>query len=229
MKLENSKLKNKEVNVDSKLLRSYIDKVGYNESPILKELRIETSSLGDISIMQIGAVQGALIKMLCSIAKFKRCIEIGVFTGYSSICIAEGMPADGKLYALDTSVEFTEIAKKYWKKSCVENKIELIIDKAINTLNDFLEKELNNTFDFIFIDADKKNIMDYYEISLDLLRQGGMILIDNTIWKGRVLDLQDNNASTISIQKLNEHIANDQRVDHCLIAIYDGMTLCMKK
>ena len=229
MKLENNKLKNKEVNVDGKLLRSYIDKVGYNESPILKELRIETSALGEISIMQIGAVQGALIKMLCSIAKFKRCIEIGVFTGYSSICIAEGMPADGKLYALDTSVEFTEIAKKYWKKNYVENKIELIIDKAITTLKDFQEKKLSNTFDFIFIDADKKNMMDYYEISLDLLRQGGMILIDNTIWKGRILDLQDNNASTISIKKLNEHIATDQRVDHCLIAIYDGMTLCMKK
>ena len=105
-------------------LRTYIDDIGYKESLILKELREETSNLGDLAIMQIGAAQGVLIEMLCSVGNFKNCIEIGVFTGYSSICIAEGMSNDGKLYALDTSIEYTEIAKKYWKKANLDKKIQ---------------------------------------------------------------------------------------------------------
>ena len=222
-------MKNKYLQVDPIKLRAYIDDIGYKESFILKELRHETANLGDLAIMQIGAAQGVLIEMLCSVGNFKNCIEIGVFTGYSSICIAEGMSSDGKLYALDTSIEYTKIAKKYWKKANLDKKIELIINDANSTLDKFLDDGLADTFDFIFIDADKKNYLDYYEKSLKLLRTGGLILIDNTIWKGKVIDKDDNTSSTKSIRGLNEFISSDDRVKHSLIAIYDGMTLCMKK
>ena len=222
-------MKHKDTQLDPNKLRSYIDLVGYKESPILKELRDETSGLGDISIMQIGAAQGALIQMICSIGQFTKCIEIGVFTGYSSICIAEGMSKNGKLFALDKSREFTSIAEKYWNKSKLNNKIDLVLGDAIDTLDGFISNNLENTFDLVFIDADKNNYLDYYEKSLKLIRSGGIIIIDNTIWKGKVLNTNDNSSSTKSIKSLNDFISKDIRVDHCLISIYDGMTLCMKK
>ena len=222
-------MKHKDTQLDPNKLRSYLDLVGYKESAVLKELRDETAKLGDISIMQIGAAQGALIQMICSIGQFTKCIEIGVFTGYSSICIAEGMPKNGKLFALDKSREFTHIAEKYWNKSKLNNKIDLVLGDAIDTLDGFISNNLRNTFDLVFIDADKNNYLDYYEKSLKLIRSGGMIIIDNTIWKGKVLDKDDNSSSTKSIKSLNDFISKDARVDHCLISIYDGMTLCMKK
>ena len=222
-------MKHKDTQLDPNKLRSYLDLVGYKESAVLKELRDETAKLGDISIMQIGAAQGALIQMICSIGQFTKCIEIGVFTGYSSICIAEGMPKNGKLFALDKSREFTHIAEKYWNKSKLNNKIDLVLGDAIDTLDGFISNNLRNTFDLVFIDADKNNYLDYYEKSLKLVRSGGMIIIDNTIWKGKVLDKDDNSSSTKSIKSLNNFISKDIRVDHCLISIYDGMTLCMKK
>ena len=222
-------MKHKDTQLDPNKLRSYLDLVGYKESAVLKELRDETAKLGDISIMQIGAAQGALIQMICSIGQFTKCIEIGVFTGYSSICIAEGMAKNGKLFALDKSKEFTHIAEKYWDKLKLNNKIELLLGNAKDTLDNFISSNLENTFDFVFIDADKSNYLDYYEKSLKLIRSGGIIIIDNTIWKGKVLDENDNSSSTKSIKLLNNFIAKDERVDHCLISIYDGMTLCIKK
>jgi len=222
-------MKHKDTQLDPNKLRSYLDLVGYKESAVLKELRDETAKLGDISIMQIGAAQGALIQMICSIGQFTKCIEIGVFTGYSSICIAEGMAKNGKLFALDKSKEFTHIAEKYWDKLKLNNKIELLLGNAKDTLDNFISSNLENTFDFVFIDADKSNYLDYYEKSLKLIRSGGIIIIDNTIWKGKVLDENDNSSSAKSIKLLNNFIAKDERVDHCLISIYDGMTLCIKK
>ncbi|MBT3697113.1 MAG: SAM-dependent methyltransferase [Gammaproteobacteria bacterium] len=222
-------MKHKDTQLDPNKLRSYLDLVGYKESAILRELRDETAKLGDISIMQIGAAQGALIQMICSIGQFTKCIEIGVFTGYSSICIAEGMSKNGKLFALDKSREFTSIAEKYWNKSKLNNKIDLVLGDAIDTLDGFISNNLENTFDLVFIDADKNNYLDYYEKSLKLIRSGGIIIIDNTIWKGKVLNTNDNSSSTKSIKSLNDFISKDIRVDHCLISIYDGMTLCMKK
>ncbi|MBT3548894.1 MAG: SAM-dependent methyltransferase [Gammaproteobacteria bacterium] len=222
-------MKNKDTQLDPNQLCKYIDSIGYKESNILKELRDETAKLGDVSIMQIGATQGALIEMIIKLGKFTRCIEIGVFTGYSSICIASAMPENGKLFALEKSKEFTDIAKKYWDKANLTNKIELILGNAIDTLNGFITNNHENSFDFVFIDADKSRYLDYYEKSLKLVRSGGIIIIDNTIWKGKVLDKDDNSSSTKSIKSLNSFISKDQRVSHCLITIYDGMTLCMKK
>ena len=222
-------MREKEIQIDPVILKSYINSVGYKKDNILNELREKTKNLGDIAIMQIGTVQGALIEMLCKLGKFKKCIEIGVFTGYSSICIAKGLEGDGKLYALDTSSEFTSIAQEYWDKAGVKDKIELILGEGNVTLDKFLNTKHEGTFDFIFIDADKNNYIDYYEKSIKLIKQGGMIAIDNTIWKGKVLSDQDKTKSTQSIKKLNDIIAKDNRVQHCLITMYDGMTLCIKK
>ena len=222
-------MKNKIIPLDSDKLKIYIDQVGYTKDDVLLELKNETELLGDISIMQIGETQGSLIEMMCQIGQFNKCIEIGVFTGYSSICIAKGMPENGKLYALDNSKEFTDIAKKYWSKSGYNEKIELIIGNALDSLDEFLKKNMDGTFDFIFIDADKNNYLDYYKKSLQLIKKGGMILIDNTIWKGKVLDDNDKTKSTKSIKILNDYIASDNRVNHCLLTLYDGMTVCIKK
>ena len=227
LKQEEIKLQNKTLSIDATSLRNYIDSVGYTESDLLSALRKETKKFGPLAIMQVGAAQGVLLKMLCELGRFKRCLEIGVFTGYSSICIASGLPSDGMLYALDTSDEYTQIAKKYWKLAKVDKKIELILGDACLTLNNLTES-MNNTFDFIFIDADKNNYIKYYEDSLTLLKQGGLIAIDNTIWKGKVLDESDKSKSTESIKALNKHIKKDNRVEHCILTIYDCMTLCIK-
>ena len=228
LRLDNNKLETKEIELSQKILRGYIDQFGYNESDILKKLRNETSQLGPISIMQIGAVQGVLISILCRLGKFMNCIEIGVFTGYSSICIANSIPNNAKLFALDNSKMYTDIAQKYWKLAEVDKKIKLFLDDALKTLDTFISNNLSGTFDFIFIDADKNNYIEYYEKSLLLLKPLGIMIIDNTIWKGRILDETDQSKSTISIRKLNQHIQSDKRVTHCLVSIYDGMTICIK-
>ena len=132
------------------------------------------------------------------------------------------------MLALDNDGEYTKIAKKYWKLAKIDKKIEFILGDACQSL-DLLSKTMKETFDFIFIDADKTNYMEYYEKSLELLRQQGLIAIDNTIWKGRVLDDNDQSQSTKSIKSLNKFIKNDKRVEHCILTIYDGMTLCLKK
>ena len=210
-------------------LREYIDRVGYNESAVLKELRLETKKISDLSIMQVGAMQGSLLNFLCKIGNFRKCIEVGVFTGYSSICIASGIADDGILYALDNSEEYTDIAKKYWEKAKVNHKIKLLLDDGIKSFKKLLNQEKENSFDFVFIDADKSNYKDYYELSLKLIKTGGLIAIDNTIWKGRVFNDDDRSSGTSSIRKLNDFVKEDNRVDHCLLTIYDGMTLCIKK
>tara|TARA_B100000945_G_C20364596_1_gene588904 strand:- start:221 stop:889 length:669 start_codon:yes stop_codon:yes gene_type:complete len=215
--------------IDFQDLRNYIDRIGYKESNILQELRAETKKISDLSIMQIGAMQGSLLQFLCKIGNFKKCIEVGVFTGYSSICIASSITEDGILYALDNSEEYTNIAKKYWERAGVNHKIKLMLDDGVLSFKKLLEEEQESTFDFIFIDADKSNYQQYYEFSLKLIKQGGLIAIDNTIWKGRVFDNNDQSSGTDSIRKLNDFIYEDSRVDHCLLTIYDGMTLCIKK
>ncbi len=184
--------------------------------------------MGDASIMQIGESQGKLLEMICRLGNFKKCIEIGVFTGYSSICIAKGIDSKGKLYAVDTSKEYTSIAREYWRKSNLDRKIELILKEGLDVLNEFIDKNMNGTFDFIFIDADKSNYINYYEKSIELIRSGGIIAIDNTIRKGKVLNEDDKSQSTTVIRELNKLISTDNRVDQCMLTMYDGMTLCQK-
>ena len=209
-------------------LREYVDSVGYVESNILKENRKETKKLGAISIMQVGAAQGALLSILCKISKSRNCLEVGVFTGYSSLCIGSSISDDSKLTCIDNNKEYLNVAKKYWNKAKIEHKINLIEDNAIDALNMLGEKNLNN-FDFAFIDADKSNYCLYYEKIIPLMQKGGVVCIDNTLWKGRVYDNSINNNSTQSIRDINQLINSDKRVEHSLLTIYDGMTICYVK
>jgi predicted O-methyltransferase YrrM len=209
-------------------LREYVDSVGYAESNILKENRRETKKLGAISIMQIGAAQGALLSIICKISKFKNCLEVGVFTGYSSLCIGSSISDDAKLTCIDNNKEYLNVAKKYWEKAKIEHKINLIEDNAIDALSMLSKKNLNN-FDFAFIDADKSNYCSYYEKIIPLMQKGGVVCIDNTLWKGRVYDNSINNNSTQSIRDINQLINSDKRVEHSLLTIYDGMTICYVK
>ena len=209
-------------------LREYVDSVGYVESNILKENRKETKKLGAISIMQVGAAQGALLSILCKISKFRNCLEVGVFTGYSSLCIGTSISEDSKLTCIDNNKEYLNVAKKYWNKAKIAHKINLIEDNAINALN-MLSKNDLNSFDFAFIDADKSNYCLYYEKIIPLMQKGGVLCIDNTLWKGRVYDNSVNNSSTQSIRDINKLINSDKRVEHSLLTIYDGMTICYVK
>ena len=209
-------------------LREYVDSVGYAESNILKENRKETKKLGTISIMQIGAAQGALLSILCKISKFRNCLEVGVFTGYSSLCIGTSISDDAKLTCIDNNKEYLNVAKKYLNKAKIEHKINLIEDNAIDALN-MLSKNDLNSFDFAFIDADKSNYCLYYEKIIPLMQKGGVLCIDNTLWKGRVYDNSINNSSTQSIRDINKLINSDKRVEHSLLTIYDGMTICYVK
>jgi predicted O-methyltransferase YrrM len=209
-------------------LREYVDSVGYTESNILKENRKETKKLGAISIMQIGAAQGALLSILCKISKFKNCLEVGVFTGYSSLCIGSSISDDSKLTCIDNNKEYLNVARKYWEKAKIEHKINLIEDNAIDALSMLSKKDLNN-FDFAFIDADKSNYCLYYEKIIPLMQKGGVVCIDNTLWKGRVYDNSIKNNSTQSIRDINQLINSDKRVEHSLLTIYDGMTICYVK
>ena len=211
--------------IHPKELKNYIDNFGYKESLILKENREETQKLGDIAIMQIGAAQGALLSILCKLANFKSCLEVGVFTGYSSLCIGSSISEESKLTVIDNNQEYLNIAKKYSDKAGISKKINTISNNALDAL-DALSKIEDMSFDFAFIDADKSNYTKYYKKIITMMSSGGVICIDNTLWKGRVYDETVDNKSTQSIRDVNELIKSDDRVEHSLLTIYDGMTIC---
>ena len=211
-----------------KELREYVDILGYSESELLKKNREETKKLGPISIMQVGAAQGAFLSILCKCGKFKNCLEVGVFTGYSSLCISLAIENDSRLTVIDNNNEYLDIAKKYWKLANVVEKINVIKKDALEALSD-LKSNPDKQFDFAFIDADKANYVKYYDLILPLMSRGGILCIDNTLWKGRVCDLDNQTDSTQAIRSLNQKIKNDKRVEHSMLTIYDGMTICYIK
>ena len=211
-----------------KELREYVDILGYSESELLKKNREETKKLGPISIMQVGAAQGAFLSILCKCGKFKNCLEVGVFTGYSSLCISSAIEDDSRLTVIDNNSEYLDIAKKYWKLANVVGKINVIQKDALEALSE-LKSNTNKQFDFAFIDADKANYVEYYDLILPLMSRGGILCIDNTLWKGRVYDLDNRTDSTKAIRSLNQKIKNDKRVEHSILTIYDGMTICYIK
>ena len=211
-----------------KELREYVDILGYSESELLKKNREETKKLGPISIMQVGAAQGAFLSILCKCGKFKNCLEVGVFTGYSSLCISSAIEDDSMLTVIDNNNEYLDIAKKYWKLANVVEKINVIKKDALEALSE-LKSNPDKQFDFAFIDADKANYVEYYDLILPLMSRGGILCIDNTLWKGRVYDLDNQTDSTQAIRLLNQKIKNDKRVEHSILTIYDGMTICYIK
>ena len=207
-------------------LRDYLWEKGIEEHPALKELRLETAKLPQ-SMMQICPEQGALMANLIRLMSAKRTIEVGTFTGYSALAVALALPEDGQIIACDISEEWTNLGKKKWEQAGVAHKISLRLAPAVDTLDALLADGQEGSFDFAFIDADKANYPAYYEKCLKLVRKGGVIAIDNVLWGGSVIDSERNDEDTKAIRKLNEFIANDNRVSVSMVPIGDGLTLAV--
>jgi len=220
-------LSNRTLSIDDRLY-DYLCDVSINESELLRQLREETAQL-EFAVMQISPEQGQFMSLLIKLMGAKRAIEIGTFTGYSSISVASAMPEDGKLICCDISPQWTSIAEKYWALAGLENKIDLYTQPADQTLQMLLDDGAEESFDFIFIDADKQNYIKYYEMALRLLRKGGIIAVDNTLWSGAVADPENTEPGTRAIRRFNELIKQDDRVSKSLVTIGDGLTLILKE
>jgi predicted O-methyltransferase YrrM len=209
-------------------LYNYLLSVSLQESEVLKQLREETASYPN-AIMQIAPEQGQFMALLVQLITAKKTLDIGVFTGYSSLCVALALPTDGKIIACDVSDEYTTVARRYWEKAGVANKIDLRIKPALETLDELIATGEAGTFDFAFIDADKGNYYNYYERALTLLRPGGLIAVDNVLWSGKVADPEVDDNMTNKIREFNQKLSQDERVKISLVPIADGLTLAMKK
>lgn len=209
-------------------VREYILKVGVTETPVMRQLRAATRKL-PMGGMQISPEQGQLMSFLVRTIGAKRYLEVGTFTGYSALAVAMALPADGTVVCCDVSVEWTDIARRYWGKAGVADKIELRLGPALKTLDGLIDAGGKGSFDFAFIDADKSNYDGYYERCLTLLRPGGVIGVDNALWSGRVADPSIKDKDTAAIRKLNHKIHADKRVEHSLLPIGDGLMLARKK
>jgi len=217
---------NRTVQINDELY-DYLVQTSLREPEILKRLRNETAKL-DMSIMQIAPEQGQFMSLLVKMIGATRIIEVGVFTGYSSLCMAMPLPANGKIIACDVNHEWTDIAQRYWQEAGQTGKFELKLGPAKETLQNLLDTGESGSFDFAFIDADKQNYRDYYELCLQLIRPGGLIAIDNVLWGGAVADPADNSPETIAIRQLNDLIRDDKRVDISLVSIGDGLMLARR-
>jgi predicted O-methyltransferase YrrM len=206
---------------------NYLLSVSLRESQILLECREETAKL-PMARMQIAPEQGQFISFLIKSLHIKKALEIGVYTGYSSLSIATALPDDGFLDACDIDPEITAIAKKYWDKANVAEKISLHIGPAIETLDKLIEENQSESYDFAFIDAHKPEYIDYYERTLKLIRSGGVILIDNVLWSGSPADNAIQDEDTVAIRKFNEHLLKDERVLISMLPVADGITLALK-
>jgi caffeoyl-CoA O-methyltransferase len=209
-------------------LAEYIRQVTLDEAPVLRQLREETASLPEAQ-MQISAEQGQFMALLVQLIDARRTLEVGVFTGYSSLAVALALPEDGRIVACDVSEEWTAIARRYWREAGVERKIDLRLRPARQTLDDLIALGQAGCFDFAFIDADKENYAEYYERVLTLLRPRGLLAVDNVLWSGRVIDPAVNDRDTCAIRAFNQKLKTDQRVWLSMLPIRDGLTLAVKK
>ena len=217
----------RQLNIDDRI-NDYIAAHSLREPAVLAELREETAKMAHAG-MQIGPEQGQFMALLAKLAGARRCLEIGVFTGYSSLAVALALPADGKIVACDVSEEWTAVARRYWKKAGVESKIELRIGPALATLDAMLAAGEAGRYDFAFIDADKGNYLGYFERCLKLLRTGGLIAVDNTLWNGDVANPANIKNDTVALRKFNDALHHDERVDLSLLPVGDGLTLALKR
>ena len=218
-------MSNKTLCITEKLYE-YLLSVSLREPDVLRELREETA-LDESANMQISPEQGQFMGLMVKLLGARRTLDIGVYTGYSSLCIGLALPEEGRVIACDVNREWTAMAKRYWRKAGVEDKIELHLGPAQQTLERFLGKE-GDSFDFAFIDADKINYDIYYEYCLQLITPGGLIAIDNVLWKGTVADAGVHDEDTEAIRTLNQKIHTDPRVEISLVPIADGLTLVRK-
>jgi predicted O-methyltransferase YrrM len=221
-------MSNRTIQVDDRLY-DYIVSVSVRETELLKQLRQETMQLGGIARMQISPEQGQFMALLVELMGARRMLEVGTFTGYSSLVCAMALPPDGEIIACDMSKEWTDIAQRYWQEGGVSDKIQLKLGPAAETLQQLLQNGQANTFDLMFIDADKTGYDTYYELGLKLVRPGGLILIDNVLWHGSVADSSDQDEDTVAIRALNKKLHTDNRVTLSLLPVGDGLTLARRR
>jgi predicted O-methyltransferase YrrM len=213
----------------SQQVNEYTLNYGFRESAAAKKLRIETAA-HERAIMMGDPTEAALFAVLLPAFGAKRVIEVGVYTGYTTLILAQALPTNGRLVALDVTEEYCTIGKKYWNEAGVQDKIDLRIGPAAESLQSMLEeKGEEGTYDFAFIDADKTNYKTYYELLLKLLRPNGIIAIDNVLWGGKVLDPSVTDKDTEALREISQHVYNDDRVEHVLLPFADGVTLVRKK
>jgi len=206
---------------------AYIHNVATRETPLQRRLRDETAKLPNAG-MQIGADQGVFLALLVRLMGARRALEIGTFTGYSALAVATALPADGRLVCCDVSDEWTQIARRYWLEAGVAERIDLRLAPAAETLRGLVKDSGPGSFDFAFIDADKTGYDAYYEACLTLLRPGGLMAFDNTLWSGAVADPAKNDPDTVALRALNLKVRDDPRVTSCLVSIGDGVLLALK-
>ena len=213
-----------EINED---LIKYLQDQGYRKDIVVDELEKETKALGKVAQMQIAKEQGQFLEIIVKISKAKLCLEIGRFTGLSTLFMARGLPSDGKIVTVDNSEEYLPLAKKYWDKDGLTSKIESIIGAGTEVMQSLIDRQ--HIFDLIFIDADKNNYPNYYELSLSLIPTNGIIIIDNMLWHGDVADNSKNDSQTKTIRDLNHKINSDERVEFSLLPLSDGLSFIRKK
>jgi predicted O-methyltransferase YrrM len=206
---------------------AYLHNTAHKETPLSRRLREETAKL-PMGMMQIGADQGAFLALLVRLLGARRALEIGTFTGYSALAVAAALPADGRLVCCDINDEWTRIARRYWNEAGVAGRIDLRLAPAADTLRDLLRDPGPGSFDFAFIDADKTGYDGYYESCLTLLRPGGLMALDNTLWSGAVADPARTDPDTVALRTLNLKVRGDPRVTSCLVSMGDGVLLALK-
>ncbi len=211
-----------------KRVYDYLLNVSLREADVLRRLREETAAM-PLAIMQIAPEQGQFMALLVELTGAVRCIEVGVFTGYSSLAVALALPAQGHITACDISEEFTAVARRYWAEAGVDHKIDLRLAPALETLDAMIAEGGAGAYDFAFVDAEKTEYGDYYERLLTLLRPGGLILIDNVLWSGKVADPESQTADTVAIRAFNEKLKRDERVSLSMLPVADGLTFARKR
>ncbi len=209
-------------------LHQYLLSTSLHEPPILTRLREETARF-PVASMQIAPEQGQFMALLVQLMGAQRCIELGVFTGYSALWVALALPPQGKLIACDINKEWTDVAQRYWQEAGAADRIELRLAPALEILDELLASGKAGSFDFIFIDADKENYSNYYERSLQLLRRGGLIVVDNVLWSGRVADSKEQDSATVAIRRFNASLYFDERITLSMLPLADGLTLAYKR
>jgi len=212
----------------SEELHEYLLSVSLRESDVMRRLREETAEHPK-AVMQIAPEQGQFFQLLVQLIGARRTIEVGVFTGYSALAVAEVLPPNGEIVACDVNEEYTDVARRYWRDAGVADKIDLRLAPAADTLDQLLDEGQSQSFDFAFIDADKETYETYYERSLRLLRPGGVLALDNVFRDGRVTEDEPNDESVRAIQRLNDKIHGDERVELSMLPLADGVTLAMKR
>jgi predicted O-methyltransferase YrrM len=208
-------------------LSDYLRSMSPEEPAVLSRLREETADLAGAD-MQIAPEQGRFMSTLVKLMGARNILELGTFTGYSTLCMAIALPPHGRVVTCDISTEWTDIARRYWKEAWIENLVELRVGPALDTLDKLLAEGQERRFDLVFIDADKENYIGYYEYALKLLRPGGLVIADNVLWSGKVIEPDMQDKDTVAIRTFNNHLKKDSRITFCIIPIGDGFTLAVK-